>query len=63
MKEEGGSQVTFNQMFTFGSNENELTVTVMDDDMFADDTIGEGTINVAQYRSSPYPQNGTYRFI
>jgi hypothetical protein len=50
--------VAFNEQFTFNSQDNELKVTVYDDDTFVDDKLGEGRINVAQYRQQGYPQDG-----
>ena len=42
--------MNFNQMFHFKDNNNMLKVIVMDDDTFSDDLLGEGQIDVSQYR-------------
>ena len=59
MKEEGGQKVAFNETFSFFSHDSDLKVIVMDDDVFVDDQLGVGQINIAQYRQQSYPQNGT----
>ena len=58
VKEEGGNKVEFNETFTFKSQDDHLKVIVMDDDFLADDKLGEGQIQVGQYRNQPYPQDG-----
>lgn len=57
-KEEGGNKVAFNEQFTFNSQDNNLKVVVYDDDILADDKLGEAVVNVGQYRNQGYPQDG-----
>lgn len=58
VKEEGGQKVSFNETFTFKSNDNRLKLTVMDQDTFCDDTLGEGQLDLSQYRGNSSPQQG-----
>ena len=57
-KEEGGNQVAFNENFVFTDSSDELTVIVMEDDFVSDDKLGEGQINISQYKYQSYPQDG-----
>ena len=48
----------FNEQFTFNSQDDNLKVIVYDDDILADDKLGEAVVNVGQYRHQGYPQDG-----
>lgn len=55
--------MTFNESFSFKSHDNKLKLTLMDQDTFSDDKLGEGLLDIAQYRGNPSPQQGTSNHI
>jgi Ca2+-dependent lipid-binding protein len=52
---DGGKRPVWNERFEFTSTDNTLKITVMDQDTFKDDLVGEGTFNLSKYRT-PLPE-------
>ena len=55
-KNEAGKKPVWNEILRFSNTDNQLKAIVMDEDNVADDTVGEGDANIAQYRTSPTEQ-------
>lgn len=62
-KEEGGQKVSFNETFSFKSHDNRLKITLLDQDTFCDDTLGEGQLDLTQYRGKSSEQQGKITLI
>ena len=57
-KNEAGKRPVWNETFNFSGHDNILKVVVMDEDTVTDDLVGEGTVDISKFRSSPGEQQG-----
>jgi Ca2+-dependent lipid-binding protein len=56
-KSEAGKKPVWNETFRFNVQNNDLKVTVMDEDTMKDDLVGEGDINVSKFRANSSEQD------
>ena len=52
----------WNETFTFYGQDNNLSVTVMDEDVVTDDVVGNGTVTVSKFRGNPVEMQGNKIF-
>lgn len=50
-KKEAGKKPVWNESFQFTAMDNNLKITVMDEDVVSDDLVGEGNISVGKFRN------------
>ena len=62
-KNEAGKRPVWNETFNFNGADNILKVKVMDEDTVTDDTVGEGSVDLAKFRNNPTEQQCILKLI